>query len=147
MSQRESDESCEILGQLDCNLRSKDLADQASYSVPQFNRIAKMRLGEAPMTVRRRLLLERAAFRLTRTTQPITGFLRLLAAVEKDNSYDMTFVDAVCDPPEVFSYVGVLTHALTYAAYRRMVISQELRTLDVGIDGVRDPIEYPGSES
>jgi hypothetical protein len=42
----------------------------------------------------------------------------------------------------VFSYVGVLTHALTHAAYRRMVISQELRTLNVGIDRVRDPIDY-----
>src|SRR5471030_2310533 len=27
------------------------------------------------------------------------GFLRILKAVEQDNSYDLTFVDAVCEPP------------------------------------------------
>ena len=70
------------------------------------------------------------------------GMLQLLRAIEKDGSYDLTFVDAVCDPPHVFSYGGVLTHALTHAAYRRMAIAQELRKLNVGIDGLRDPIDF-----
>ena len=281
-----------LIGDIDCQSKAVDLAERASYSKPQFFRLAKRELGEAPMAVRRRLLLERAAHRLTRTTESITGiafdagfetlegfsrafriaygisasryrklcadeyridlterihyaptpshrqgetnlnvpelmtkhhcwemvrfldaceklpearldepmatyetypwcepvvtlrqmlgrgcafaapwmdsingekteyepksllamreavernrdgFLRLLAAIDKDGSYDMTFVDSECDPPMVFSYVGVLTHALTHAAYRRMAISQELRTLDVGIEGVRDPIDY-----
>lgn len=282
-----------LLGEMDSALNAKDLAEQAAYSTPQFFRIAKRRLGEPPMTARRRLLLERAAYRLTRTKQTITeiafdagfqslegfgrafkaayrlaprtfrslkadefrvdlqarlhfapteearwqgeqnmnvpelmtrhhcwemlrfidaceklpderldvvmatfepygwceptvtlrqmmgkacafaapwmdavnsekvdyrpatlaamrealplncdGFLKILSAVEKDNSYDLTFVDAVCDPPEVFSYVGILAHALTNAAYRRMVIAQELRGLNVGIDNHRDPIDF-----
>jgi len=75
------------------------------------------------------------------------GFLRILRAVEKDGSYDLTFVDAVCDPPHVFSYVGVLTHALTHAAFRRMAITQALRTLDVGVDRVTDPIGFAGRKS
>ena len=282
----------EMLGDLDKAATLADLAHGAFYSKPQFARVIKKRLGESPITVRRRLLLERAAYRLTHSKEPITsiafdagfeslegfsrafrsafgtspsqfrklapdeyridlserlhyaptlvhrqgekhmnvpelmtkhhcwemlrfldacealpdnqldqpmatyepyiwcepevtlrqmlgracafaapwmdsingekteyepetlvamreavkkneeGFLKLFAAIDGEGSYDLTFVDTQCDPPIVFSYVGVLTHALTHAAYRRMVISQELRPLGVGIDRVRDPIDY-----
>lgn len=287
---RESDLG--LIGDIDSQSKAGDLANQAAYSKPQFFRLAKRQLGEPPMAVRRRLLLERAAYRLTRSKESVTGiafdagfeslegfsrafrtafgisashyrklradeyridlterlhyaptpslrqgennlnvpelmakhhcwemvrfidaceklpdarldepmpayepqpwcdptvtlrqmlgracafaapwmdsingektdyepatlaamrdavsinlegFLKLLTAIDKEGSYDMTFVDSECDPPMVFSYVGVLTHALTNAAYRRMVISQELRLLGVGIEGVRDPIDY-----
>ncbi|MDR3687978.1 MAG: helix-turn-helix domain-containing protein [Fimbriimonas sp.] len=293
MNEEEREQQQAIVGEMDANQSAADLANLAAYSKPQFYRIAKRRLGEPPMTVRRRLLLERAAYRLTRSSQPITeiafdasfeslegfgrafkaafglapsryrslgpdeyridlkerlhfapplqscrqgesnmnvpelmtrhhcaemirfieaceklpddrldrpmstfepyiwcdptvtlrqmmgrasafaapwmdaingekveyapstleamreavpinqeGFLRILAAVDRDGSYDLTFVDAVCDPPEVFSYVGVLCHALTNAAYRRMVITQELRSLEIGIDKLQDPIDF-----
>lgn len=293
---RESNESdLGLIGDIDCQSKAGDLAAQASYSKPQFFRLAKRELGEPPMAVRRRLLLERAAHRLTRNKDSITGiafdagfeslegfsrafrkafgvsasqyrklradeyridlserihyaptpsrrqgetnmnvpelmakhhcwemvrfidaceklsdarldlpmatfepqpwcettvtlrqmlsracafaapwmdsingektdyepatlpamreavsinregFLKLLTAIDREGSYDMTFVDSECDPPMVFSYVGVLTHALTNAHYRRMVIAQELRSLGVGIEGVRDPIDYVDS--
>jgi len=295
MNKESSESGLGLIGDMDRQATAGQLAEQAAYSLPQFFRRVKRQLGEPPMTVRRRLLLERAAYRLTRTHESVTGigfdagfkslegfgrafraafgtspsqyrklgpdefridltarvhfspthvlpqgeitmnvpelmtkhhcwemarfidaceklpperldqpmatyepyiwceptvtlrqmlgracafaapwmesingeeteynpetlpamreaveinregFLRLLTAIEKEGSYDMTFVDSVCEPPMVFSYVGVLSHALTHAAYRRMVISQELRPLDVGIDGVRDPIDFAAS--
>ena len=35
------------------------------------------------------------------------------------NRLDETFVDAVCEPPEVFTYGGMIAHVLTFAAHRR----------------------------
>ena len=32
---------------------------------------------------------------------------------------DDTFIDALCDPPEVFTYAGMIAHVLTFAAYNR----------------------------
>ena len=292
MNNESNDSQLDLIGDLDTAADGKELAQRAAYSKPQFYRKVKQAFGEPPMAVRRRLMLERAAYRLTRTSESITGisidagfdslegfgrafrtafgispshyrklapdeyridlseryhfapssvrwqgdhamniqelmtrhhgwemerfldaceklpearldepmstyepyiwceasvtlremlgracafaapwmdsingdkteyqpetlsemraaisineagFLKLLTAIDKEGSYDMTFVDSECDPPMVFSYVGVLAHALTHAAYRRMVISQELRTLNVGIDRVRDPIDF-----
>jgi len=39
---------------------------------------------------------------------------------------DETFVDAVCDPPEVFTYGGMIAHVLTFGAYRRTLALERL---------------------
>jgi AraC-like DNA-binding protein len=290
MSERE--ESAKILGDLDSSLTATDLAGKMSYSRPQFDRIARKKLGEPPMGLRRRLLLERAAYQLTRTKTPVTelafdacyeslegfsrafrtafgvsprefrelgaqehridlnerlhythvstphskgtrqmnttqlltehhfqemnrfldlceqlpesaldetlpnyetypwmepshtlrqslarasafaapwmeaingektnyepltipemyeanrtnrdGFLSIIQSVERDQSYDVTFVDSGCEPPQVFSYVGVIVHSLTTAAYRRLAISEALRRHGVADFRVTDPID------
>ena len=36
-----------------------------------------------------------------------------------EHRLDETFVDGTCDPPEVFTYGGMLAHVLTFAAHRR----------------------------
>jgi AraC-like DNA-binding protein len=284
-----------ILGELDQPSRVEDLAGRIAYSEPHFFRIAKRELGEPPMGARRRLLLERAAYRLVRTDQPITevafdasfrslegfsrafkraygltpsgyrklrpdeyridrrerlhfappaspdskprqgvkmkvpelmtehhtwqvgqylaacaglddakldetmgcrepfpwhcpqptlremlgrasayaapwmhaingtetdyhpqsleamraalpvnrwGFLDILRAVEADDSYYLTFVDAVCDPPVVFSYGGVIAHVLTHTAYRRAAISQHLTNLGLEFEEAMDALAW-----
>jgi hypothetical protein len=35
---------------------------------------------------------------------------------------DDAFVDATCEPPDVFTYGGMLAHVLTFAAHRRMLV-------------------------
>ena len=63
---------------------------------------------------------------------------RFLATV-RDADFDETFVDAVCDPPQVFTYGGMVAHVLTYAAHRRILVHGALE--DAGlteIDG--DPM-------
>ncbi|MGE0599559.1 MAG: helix-turn-helix domain-containing protein [Dehalococcoidia bacterium] len=41
---------------------------------------------------------------------------------------DETFVDALCDPPRVFTYGGMIAHVLTHAAHRRMLVVGALAT-------------------
>ena len=33
-----------------------------------------------------------------------------------------TFVDALCEPAEVFTYGGMIAHVLTFAAHRRTLV-------------------------
>ncbi|HEY6739217.1 MAG TPA: hypothetical protein VI076_10245 [Actinopolymorphaceae bacterium] len=41
------------------------------------------------------------------------------------------FVDATCDPPEVFTYGGMLARRLTYAVHRRTLVTGALHTVGV----------------
>ena len=42
--------------------------------------------------------------------------------VSDDGRLDETFVDGICDPPEVFTYGGMVAHVLTFAAHRRTLV-------------------------
>jgi AraC family transcriptional regulator len=46
-------------------------------------------------------------------------FLSRVRSAIDERRLDETFVDATCDPPEVFTYGGMLAHVLTFAAHRR----------------------------
>ena len=50
------------------------------------------------------------------------GFLADVRAIIDEGRLDETFVDTHCDPPQVFSYGGVIAHVLTFAAYRRTLV-------------------------
>ena len=39
---------------------------------------------------------------------------------------DDTFVDALCEPAEVFTYGGMIAHVLTFAAHRRTLVALAL---------------------
>jgi AraC family transcriptional regulator len=55
---------------------------------------------------------------------------------------DETFVDATCEPAEVFTYGGMVAHVLTFAAHRRTLVAGAL--VDAGITdlGAGDPIRW-----
>ena len=56
-------------------------------------------------------------------------------------AWDTAFVDAVCDPPETFTFGGMVAHVLTWSAHRRYVTIGALCRL--GVDVVSgDPIEW-----
>jgi AraC family transcriptional regulator len=55
---------------------------------------------------------------------------------------DETFVDALCDPPEVFTYGGMLAHVLTFAAYRRTLAVQALDAAGISDLGWGDPMRW-----
>lgn len=57
---------------------------------------------------------------------------------------DETFVDAVCDPPETFTFGGVLAHVLTFAAVRRTMAIGALEKAGVGDLGSGDPMLFVG---
>jgi hypothetical protein len=52
---------------------------------------------------------------------------------------DDTFVDATCDPPEVFTYGGMIAHVLTFAAHRRTLVLGALASAGVTDLGAGDP--------
>jgi AraC family transcriptional regulator len=55
---------------------------------------------------------------------------------------DETFVDAVCDPPEVFTYGGMLAHVLTFAAHRRTLAIGALHSAGITDLGAGDPMRW-----
>ena len=55
-----------------------------------------------------------------------------------------TFVDAVCDPPETFTYGGVLAHVLTFSAVRRTMAIGALEAAGIDDLGAGDPMRFVG---
>ena len=59
------------------------------------------------------------------------GVPRPGAPIVDEGRLDETFVDALCDPPQVFTYGGMIAHVLTFAAHRRVLVCGALA--DAGI--------------
>jgi AraC family transcriptional regulator len=55
---------------------------------------------------------------------------------------DDTFVDALCDPAEVFTYGGMIAHVLTFAAHRRTLCVLALDRFGVTDLGWGDPMRW-----
>ena len=55
---------------------------------------------------------------------------------------DETFVDALCEPAEVFTYGGMIAHVLTFAAHRRTLAVLALDKHGVGDLGWGDPMRW-----
>ena len=66
-------------------------------------------------------------------------YLDLVREVSAQGRLDDTFVDALCEPAEVFTYGGMIAHVLTFAAHRRTLVAGAL--IDAGITdlGAGDP--------
>jgi AraC family transcriptional regulator len=67
---------------------------------------------------------------------------RVLCQVNSRGAWDETFVDALCEPPETFTYGGVFAHIMTFNAHRRIMALDAFRELGVHIEGFGCPIEY-----
>jgi AraC-like DNA-binding protein len=61
-------------------------------------------------------------------------FKQRAAELVEDGRLDETFVNATCDPPETFSFGGVLAHVLTFAAHRRTLVTGALISAGVDVD-------------
>jgi AraC-like DNA-binding protein len=53
-----------------------------------------------------------------------------------------TFVDALCDPAEVFTYGGMIAHVLTFAAHRRTLVVLALGHHGIDELGWGDPMRW-----
>lgn len=69
-------------------------------------------------------------------------FLATVRSRAAEGTLDETFVDAVCDPPEVFTYGGMIAHVLTFAAHRRTLVLGALADAGVTDLGSGDPMQY-----
>jgi len=55
---------------------------------------------------------------------------------------DDVFVDALCEPAEVFTYAGMIAHVLTFAAHRRCLVALALDHHGVTDLGWGDPMRW-----
>ena len=69
-------------------------------------------------------------------------FNRILTDVRNRNAWSDTFVDALCEPPETFSFVGMFAHVITFNTYQRLLALDALRRLGVKVEGFGCPTEY-----
>src|SRR5215469_16712385 len=67
---------------------------------------------------------------------------RIFRDVGNRSAWDETFVDALCEPAETFTFGGVFAHIMTFNAHRRLMALDALRQLGVQTQGFGDPMEY-----
>jgi uncharacterized damage-inducible protein DinB len=70
---------------------------------------------------------------------------RILSDVRNRSAWNDTFVDALCEPAETFTFGGVFAHIMTFNAHRRLMALHALRQLGVETEGFGDPMEYEES--
>ena len=70
---------------------------------------------------------------------------RIFGDVRNRSGWDDTFVDALCEPAETFTFGGVFAHIMTFNAHRRLMALDALRQLGVQTEGFGDPMEYEES--
>lgn len=70
---------------------------------------------------------------------------RIFGDIRSRSAWDDTFVDALCEPAEAFTFGGVFAHIMTFNAHRRLIALDALRQLGVQTKGFGDPMEYEES--
>ena len=73
---------------------------------------------------------------------PRCRFERLAKRIRDRGAFDDAFVDALCEPPQSFTYGGVLAHVLSYGAVRREALASVLAELGAEVPSMRrsDPV-------
>jgi AraC family transcriptional regulator len=75
------------------------------------------------------------------------GFERLAKRIRDRGAFDDAFVDALCEPPQSFTYGGVLAHVLSYGAIRREALASVLTELGADVPSTGDPIMWEAQSS
>jgi AraC-like DNA-binding protein/uncharacterized damage-inducible protein DinB len=70
------------------------------------------------------------------------AFHRVMADIRNRSAWDDTFVDALCEPPETFTFGGMFAHVITFNAHRRMLAIDALQRMGVKVEGFGCPMEY-----
>ena len=73
------------------------------------------------------------------------AFLGQVHSIVDEGRLYETFVDALCYPPEVFTYGGMIAHVLTFAAHRRTLVCGALADAGVTDLGSGDPMRWVAS--
>jgi hypothetical protein len=69
------------------------------------------------------------------------AFSRVARRIRDQGAWDDAFVDALCEPPQSFTYGGVVAHVLSFGALRRETLAGVLRELGASVSS-GDPIEW-----
>lgn len=71
-------------------------------------------------------------------------FRDLVVPALMEGRADETFLDATCDPPQTFTYAGMLAHVLTFSAVRRTMAIGALTSHGIDDLGAGDPMSFIG---
>jgi AraC-like DNA-binding protein/uncharacterized damage-inducible protein DinB len=82
---------------------------------------------------------------LTRLEKADAAFHSVLTDVRNRSAWEDTFVDALCEPPETFTFGGTFAHVIIFNAHRRMLAIDTMRRLGVKVEGFGCPEEYLAS--
>jgi AraC-like DNA-binding protein len=82
---------------------------------------------------------------LARLEKADTAFQSVFTDVRNRCAWDDTFVDALCEPPETFTFGGTFAHVITFNFYRRMLAIDALQRLGANVEGFGCPEEYLAS--
>jgi AraC-like DNA-binding protein/uncharacterized damage-inducible protein DinB len=82
---------------------------------------------------------------LERFTKADAEFHRVLRDVRDRRAWDESFVDALCEPPETFTFGGMFAHVITFNSYRRLAALDAFHFLGVHIQGSGCPMDYEAS--
>ncbi len=78
---------------------------------------------------------------LARFERAARAFERIARAIRDRGTWDDAFVDALCEPPQSFTYGGVLAHVTHYGAIRTHALAGVLSELGAKVSS-GDPIEW-----
>ena len=79
---------------------------------------------------------------LSRVEKADAAFHTVFTDVRNRSAWDDTFVDALCEPPESFTFGGTFAHVIAFNFYRRMLAIDAMRRLGVKVEGFGCPEEY-----
>jgi AraC-like DNA-binding protein/uncharacterized damage-inducible protein DinB len=79
---------------------------------------------------------------LARMEKADAAFHGVLTDVRNRRAWEDTFVDALCEPPETFTFGGMFAHVIIFNAHRRMIAIDALRRMGVKVEGFGCPEEY-----
>jgi uncharacterized damage-inducible protein DinB len=82
---------------------------------------------------------------LARLESADAKFHAVLTEVRDRGAWEDTFVDALCEPPETFTFGGMFAHVITFNAHRRMLAIDALHRMGVKVEGFGCPSEYVAS--
>lgn len=72
-------------------------------------------------------------------------FVRQAKSIRDRGAWNDAFVDALCEPPQSFTYGGVIAHILTFGAIRREALAGVLTELGAKL-GSADPIMWEAGQ-
>jgi AraC family transcriptional regulator len=98
--------------------------------------------GEMPALDNRPAADRTPAAMLERFEKAEADFQRVLCDVRARDAWSDTFVDALCDPPEKFTFGGMFAHVVTFNTFRRFAAMDALQRLGSPISGTGCPMDY-----
>lgn len=78
-------------------------------------------------------------WRHDRAAEELTELVR---RIDDEQRWDDAVVDALCDPPQLFTLAGIVAHVVAFSTHRRLVLHDVLSELGVTALPTRCPLEF-----